>query len=277
VHLGHVTDGELPIWVAHGLVDTVGVLHDGLRENSSSDDPQDLARDRTLFPDPEGVGRWALQTYFRLLESGVRIPPAAGSGADASGNPLGYARVYVHCGDLFSPAAWWQGLRAGRVVVTNGPLLRPHVNGQLPGYVFRGQPGQPLQLEVELRLSTADKIRYLELIQNGRPVQQVRLEDWASRGGKLPPVIFEQSGWLLVRAVAEHPTAYRAALSGPYYVEFAGRPRISRQATQFFLDWVDQRARQPQAGSDAAQAQRSLELRQARDFWQQRLSAATVD
>lgn len=34
--------------------------------------------------------------------------------------------------------AWWEGLREGKVVVTNGPL-RPKVNGQPPGHVFQAK------------------------------------------------------------------------------------------------------------------------------------------
>ncbi len=277
VHLAHVCSWDLPVWVAHSALDTVGLMHDGVLEESSRDAPQDRPRDPVLFPDPEGVGRWSQQTYFQLLETGIRLPPAAGSGADASGNPLGLPRVYVHCGDAFSPDAWWDGLRAGRVVVTNGPLIRPRINGQLPGHVFQARTGQTLQLQVELKLSTADKIRYLEIIYNGRPAQQVRLEDWAANQGRLPPIVCQRSGWVLVRVVAEHPTAFRSAVSGPFYVEFDDRPRISRQACQFFLDWVYQRARQIKLPDPQQREALLLQHRVARDFWQGRCEAATVD
>ena len=40
------------------------------------------------------------------------------------------------------------------------------------------------------------------------------------------------------------PQTYRYAMTAPYYVEFDYQPRISKQAAQFFLDWVYQRARQ---------------------------------
>jgi hypothetical protein len=276
VHLAHVTCWDLPVWIAHDLVDSVGVLHDGLQEASSVEMPADRPRDQLLFPDPDGIGRWAQHVYFQLLESGVRVPPAAGSGSDGSGNPLGYSRVYVHCGEQFLPATWWDGLHNGRVVVTNGPLLRPQLNGQLPGQVFRGRPGETLSLEVTLQLSTQDKVRYLEIIQNGRPVHQVRLEDWVKQSGQLPPVVFDRSGWVLVRAVAEHPRGYRAALSGPYYVEF-DEPRISRKAAEFFLDWVYQGAQRIRLDDPEQQRAVLLEHRQARDFWRERVDRSTVD
>ncbi len=111
VHLTHVTAQDLPVWIALGLVDSVGLLHDGLRGQSSVEVASDRPLDPVLFPPPAGVGRWSQQVYFRLLETGLRLPPAAGSGANRGPNPLGYHRVYVHCGDKFSPAAWWEGLR----------------------------------------------------------------------------------------------------------------------------------------------------------------------
>lgn len=277
VHLTRASAWDLPVWIAHQQIDSIGLLHDGLQQEASKLDASDRPADPVLYPGAAGPARWAQQIYFRLLDTGHRIAPAAGSGVDGGSNPLGYHRVYVHCGDAFSPDAWLEGLQAGRVMVTNGPLLRPRVNGQLPGHVFTATPGQRLELEAALHLSTQDKIQYLELIQNGRPVHQVRLEDWAKQQGRLPPVVFEQSGWMLIRAVADHPSGYIAAVTGAYFVEFDGQPRISREAAQFFLDWVYQRARQiaQTGGSDAHEV---LEQhRVARDYWQQRLEAANVD
>ena len=181
LHLATVVEADLPVWVARQRLDSVGILHAGIGWQGSQDPATGQPRDSTLFPDPLGTGRWAQEVYFRLLETGHRIPPGAGSGAGATDNPPGYNRVYVYCGQKFSPQAWWDGLRAGRVVITNGPLLRPYVNGQPPGHVFNARAGEELELIVELKLGTQEKIHYLEIIQNGRPVQQVRFEDWAAR------------------------------------------------------------------------------------------------
>ena len=61
--------------------------------------------------------------YFKLLDCGLRIPPTAGSGSGVSPNPAGYNRVYVHLDGSFDYQQWWKSLKAGQVVVTNGPLL----------------------------------------------------------------------------------------------------------------------------------------------------------
>jgi hypothetical protein len=276
VHLTRASAWDLPAWLASGQLNSIGLFHDGLGLLKSQLDPTDRPADPVLFPAPQGPGRWAQQIFFRLLDTGHRVAPAAGSGTDGSGNPLGFHRVYVHCGEQFTPEAWWEGLQAGRVMLTNGPLLRPRVNGQLPGHVFEARAGDRVELEVELQLSTQEKIQYLEIIQNGRPVQQVRLEDWAKQAGRLPPVVFDASGWMLVRVAADDPLGFRGAITGPYYVEFDGQPRISREASQFFLDWVYERARELTKGAGPDTRDLLEHHRVARDYWRDRLAHANA-
>ena len=92
---------------------------------------------------------------------------------------------------------------------------------------------------------------YLEVIQNGAAVQVVRLSDWAESGGRLPPVAFRESGWLLVRAVTEADDRYQLASSAPSFVESVSGPRVSAEAVRFFLDWLAE-ARERFADQDAA-------------------------
>jgi hypothetical protein len=191
-------------------------------------------------------------------------------------NPVGYNRVYVHCGEELTWDKWWEGLRAGRVVVTNGPLLMPQVNGELPGHVFRADAGQSVDLQIALNLSTRDKIEYLEVIRDGKTVHEVRLDQWAKSGGMLPTVTFDQSGWLLIRAVTNNPKTYRFASTGPYYVEIDQQPRISKASAQFFYDWVIERAGRIKLTDEKQKAEVLDYHRQARDFWKKRVEEANA-
>lgn len=277
VHLNRIDSLDFPVWVASGKLDSVGLLHPGLLEAGSNDDDTARARDPVLFPDPYGVGRWSQDIYFRTLNLGLRLAPAASSGAGINDNPVGYNRVYVHCGEQFSPQAWWQGLQAGRVLITNGPLLRPRANGQLPGHEFRSL-GDAIQLEVEAQLSTREKIDYFEIIQDGRSVVQVRLEDWAAKGGRLPPVTFSKNGWMVVRVVTRNTDTYRCACSGPFYVSFPNRDETTPDATslKFFLDWVYERARAIKL--PPAEHEKVMRYhRAARNYWQALLEAAETE
>jgi hypothetical protein len=273
------------VWVALGKCDTIGLANnhqqrDGMLDNEAWGKPRDTA----LFPPPHGNGRWSQYVYYQLLNAGLKIPPSAGSASGVLPNPVGYNRVYVHCGEELTWDAWWENLRLGRVFVTNGPLLRPRVlgpgadqEGALPGFTFQAEKNQTVELQIELRLSTRDPIEYLEVVQNGKTVHEVRLDQWAKAGGNLPPVKFDRSGWMLVRAVTSNPKTYRFASTGPYYVEIGYQPRVSKQAAQFFLDWVMERARRIKL-DDPDQRREVIEYhRQARDFWQNKVAEANAD
>jgi hypothetical protein len=268
---------DTPVWVATGMCSSIGVCHnhfwrDGVMENEAWGKP----RDKTLFPGTAGNGRWTQTIYFHLLNSGLRLPPSAGSASGVLPNPVGYNRVYVHCGEDFTWENWWSNLRAGRVMVTNGPLLRPLVNDKLPGHVFQGEAGQTLEFETALSLSTRDKIEYLEIIKNGEVIESVRLDDYVKAGGKLPKIKFTESGWFAIRAVANHPTTYRFALTGPYYVEFGYKPRVSKASSQFFLDWVNERISQIKLDDPDKQREALAPLLAAKEYWTGRVEAANA-
>src|SRR6185503_5613712 len=108
------------------------------------------ARDKTLYPSPLGNGRWTQDIYFHLLNSGLRVPPSAGSASGVLPNPVGYNRVYVHTGERLDYEAWWQGLKTARSFVTNGPLLLVRADDKLPGEVFEWKAPQKIKLHVQL-------------------------------------------------------------------------------------------------------------------------------
>jgi hypothetical protein len=252
---------DLPLLVAANKLDSVQIAmphfrRDGVVTHEAGGRPRDPAD----YPGSHGNARWSMDIYYHLLNCGLRLPPTAGSGSGwtptsastgsargkrsppvtANINPLGYNRVYVQVAGDFTWQKWWEALRAGRSMVTNGPLIRPSVEGQPPGYVFKADRGQTVELEVGLSLSTRDKISYLEIVKNGVTERSVRLREWKERGGRLPPLRFTESGWFLIRAVADEPSTYRFAATAPYYVEIGYQPRISRSSARFFLDWCRQ-------------------------------------
>jgi hypothetical protein len=259
---------DVPLWVALGQLDSIQLANSNLaRKSAVKNEAGGKPRDMLFFPGADGNGRWSERIYYHLLNCGLRIPPTAGSGSGTMPNPLGYNRVYAHVEGPFTYEKWWAALRQGRVVVTNGPLIRPTVEGQMPGHVFHADAGQELELEVGLTLSTRDRVSYLEIIKNGELAHQVRLDEWAQMGGKLPPMTFKESGWFLIRAVTSVPDTYRFATTGPYYVQIGYQPRVSKSSAQFFLDWVTERAKNLKL-KDADQREAVLKYqRQARDFW----------
>jgi hypothetical protein len=192
-------------------------------------------------------------------------------------NPVGYNRVYVHLDGDLTYAKWWDGVRAGRVFVSNGPLLRCRANGERPGHVFRAAQGETLSVHLEAELDSRDPVTALEIIQNGREVRRVPFSDW-KRTGSMGTVTFQESGWFLVRAIADVPHTFRFASTGPFYVEIGpGVRRVSRVSAQFFLDWVRERMGQIKL-DDPAQREEVLGYqRQAEQFWREKLVHANAE
>lgn len=277
VNIARPNSWELPIWLASRQVNSFSLLDGSIwRAGHMKQPPTGKPADRDFYPPPQGLGRWYTETYFKILNSGLRVSPVAGSGSGKSPNPVGYNRTYVYCGAKCSYESWWENLRAGRVMVTNGPLMIPHVNGELPGHVFQGDAGRKVTLSTSLQLHTRERIDYLEVIKNGEVAAEVRL-DRANQGARIPDVEFRESGWMLIRTVTT-AGVYRQAMTGPFYVQFPENPRrISRRAAEFFLDWTREAAERIDlpAGPDRDSVIRYY--RATRKFWMERAKAANVD
>jgi len=271
---------DLPLLIAHDGIDSIRVVHERMcRDEIVKSEAGLKQREAMRYPGIEGPALWSQDIYFRLLESGIRIPPTAASASGEMPNPVGYNRVYVFLEEPFSVEAWWSGLRAGRVTVGNGALLQPWVEGRRPGHVFRSPEGTPLQFEPLLSLSYRgqEPIRYIEMVRNGEVVYSLTLKEYAERQGKLLPLEFEQSGWFLIRVVSEVQQTYRFTMTAPYYVEIGGKPRVSRRAAQFFLDWVYERARQIRLSDASEQAHVIAAHRRARDYWRELVDDANAE
>src|SRR5439155_51133 len=86
------------------------------------------------------------EVWYRLLNTGFRLP--AGAGTDAMANfaalhgPVGMNRVFVHSGPRLDYRGWLAALKAGRTFVSNGPLLGVTLNARGGGCRLVGQVGR---------------------------------------------------------------------------------------------------------------------------------------
>ena len=271
---------DVPLWLASGKMNSIGIANNHqcrsrMLENEAWGRPRDVER----LPNPRGNGFWTQEIYYHILNSGLRIPPSAGSASGVLPNPVGYNRVYVHLNEPFTRDSWFQGLTAGRCFATNGPLLLVRADGELPGAVFRNPAGETLTLEISIELTSNDPVSSLEIIQNGEIVQKIACE--SDRTQRLETTLeTDSSGWFLIRAIADIGHTFRFATTGPFYVEDESKaPRISRRSAQFFLDWVDERIERVRANV-TNNTQRADVLQwhtQARTFWEERLKTANAE
>ncbi len=250
---------DTPLWLSTGKVDSIGLAHNHMnRREVLGNEAWGRPRDSERYPGIHGNGLYTQDLYYKILNSGFRMPPSAGSASGVLPNPVGYNRVYVHTGDAFEWDSWWEGLRAGRCFVTNGPLLRLTANGQVPGEVFNSE--SPLKLRIEGKLDSRDAIDRVELIHNGN-IRQIELPT---------DIELEESGWFLVRAITDVKETFRFASTAPWYVEIGGKPMPpNREAATFFLKWAkERRANVAEAISDPDRKRELIDIHdRGIDFW----------
>jgi hypothetical protein len=268
---------DVPVWLASGKMNSIGIANNHqCRDRMYANEAWGRPRDAVRLPEPLGNGFWTQEIYYHILNSGLRIPPSAGSASGVLPNPVGYNRVYVHRDDEFTPESWFRGLAAGRCFVTNGPLLVCRANDQLPGTAFQRTTDDPHRVKLEIDLTSWDRVPQIEVIYNGAVHTTIpgadRQEQKHSVELELPG-----DGWFLVRAITDQKRTFRFASTGPFYLETAGKgPPVSRPSAQFFLDWVDERIERVKANvADEADREGVLLFHgQAREFWAERVASA---
>jgi len=279
---GHVTaasplEPDLPLWIARDFLDSLCILgpeieaYQFAEKHPLAEQAADIRKG-----DVTGKARLALDVYYKLLETGVRLPPVAANGTDEEDESSRLDRVYARVEGDYTPDAWWDAVDAGKVFVTNGPLLRASVEGHPPGHVFPINIGEKHEFQIALSLATRQTIAYLEVIKNGEKDLEISLDEYKDRRGILPPIRFTDSGWFLVRVVTQESGYFQYATTAPFYVEANGQPRISKSAAEFFRDWVFRRAMSIDL-PDGDQRNEIIDLqRDARDFWQERAKMANA-
>lgn len=271
---------DVPIWLASGQIDSIGLANNHMcRSSVYASEAWGRPRDVKRLPPPLGNGYWTQEIYYHLLCCGLRVPPSAGSASGVLPNPLGYNRVYVYVGRDLSYRKWWEGMKAGRSFVTNGPLLICKAGGRLPGHVFRDDDGREIKIEVNVSLTTLENVPAIEIVKNGRVERSVP-PDQVSAAGGLGTVTFKRSGWFLVRAITDNRRTFRFASTAPYYVETGkAKRRISRRSARFFLDWVNERAERVKLKLDDPQKLREVLVHheKAREFWEDVVARANAE
>ena len=276
IDIAQPTAWDLPILVGLGLADSYRVLPSSLARDKVDVTPFGKPFDRSLYAGRDGPTRFACDVYFHLLNCGLKIVPSAGSGSGLAPNPIGYNRVYTAVQrSQLDYRSWWEYYKLGRTMVTNGPILQPWANAMLPGATFTANAGETLTLDLLTNLTTRDPIEYLEVVKDGKVLHSVRLADWA-KSGHFPTTSFTESGWCLIRVFALHKSTVRVAMTAPWYVEIGGKPRVSKASAQFFLDWLEERAKILQIADEKERAAADAAIVEARAFWQKKIAEANA-
>jgi TolB protein len=234
------------------------------------------------FADPLATA----EVWHRLLNCGFRISAAGGTDAMANyasyRGPVGQNRVYVQTATE-SPdpsarvSAWLLGLKQGRSVATNGPLVYLEVNGQGPGSELSLDQPATVQLSGFLRSNTP--IDNLEILRNGKLVRRMALDPDRMSADFDLGLEMSDSGWILVRAWNNQASpdvldVYPYATTNPVFVTVGGQGIVSDQDADYFISWIDRvleaAETHPGYNNDAEREAVVSDIKQARQEFQAR-------
>lgn len=193
-------------------------------------------------PRPQPLLPW----WYRLLNAGVKLPLAGGSGKDSNRVPVGAVRTYAKLDGPFAYKDWIEAVRAGRTFVTNGPLLRLSVAGRGPGVTVEADG----LVSVRAEAVSAGPFEELEVVLGGevaagRDAGQDADGRWrAVVEAELDP---GKSTWFAARCVGPGVFAH----TSPVYVRAGGRPPTPdpsavaalRRCLDQTRDWVEHAGR----------------------------------
>lgn len=252
---------------AAGLARGQGALVGWVHPYDAAPDPQHDARLTNALPIVVALGkadyyevsgfsnyRETQEVWYRLLNCGFRLTAAGGSDAMANyaslRGPVGLNRVYVASeaaaasgGDAAARRdAWLEGLKAGRTMATNGPLLGLQVNGQGPGGEI-DLPGGAQRVSIDALLRSIVPVDHLEVVFNGEVIEAIDLPGARQAADFTGSVTVDRSGWLLLRAWNKdaHPDVFDRwpyATTNPVFIEIGGEPVRSAEDADYFLAWI---------------------------------------
>ena len=157
--------------------------------------------------------------WYDFLNLGFRLTPVAGSDWPYI-NVIGTVRSYVQVPDGPLLPGWFEGLRAGRTFVTNGPLLELAVEGWDMGGEIASVPRAGLSVRARARLSPdLGPLERFELVVHGDVVAAGSVDPGGASATLERRIEVPHGLWLAVRAFGAERTF---AHSAPVYVPVGG-------------------------------------------------------
>lgn len=168
------------------------------------------------------VDQVSINQYYPVLNCGFRIPTTVGT--DANARPMGKMRTYVYVDGDFTYEGWINGIRKGRTFVTNGPLLKFHVNNHMAGDVISMEKADKIRVYGSVFCETPQRV--LEVVLNGNVIAKIDNNDNREILEIYEEIYVEESGWIALRstsgAVVDWMDNAPSAHTSPIYIEIAG-------------------------------------------------------
>jgi hypothetical protein len=155
------------------------------------------------YPDtPDGMLWMNTDTYYRMLNCGLRLAAGAGSAVGAKTTPVGYNRSYVHTGGDASLKQFLESWRKGRNFVTNGPMVFLTADaGLTPGDEIP-LPARGGRVRVKATAVWDQPLRSLEIVRNGAVVTKAGTAQGRTGAQVSATLDITEGAWIVARATA---------------------------------------------------------------------------
>ncbi len=176
--------------------------------------------------------------WYHLLNAGLHVPVVGGSGKRDVSLPIGALRTYAHLGwdQPFSIAQWVAALRAGKTVVSRGPLLYCAVGTTQVGETLEQPSGfNHDPCNIQARMHTTNSKCTLEIVADGAVIA-ARADHANSICQINTKADLQQTGWWAARAWDEQ--GQLLAHTSPIYNHLA-RPVQRTVALAHLLQQLD--------------------------------------
>jgi len=152
-----------------------------------------------VYPNtPQGMMQMNTDTYYRLLNCGVKLAAGAGSATGAKENPVGFNRAYIRASPKDSLTGLLNKWKRGNNFVTNGPMLFLKTSkGFQPGDSINFNKGEKVLLEVEA-LSDSP-LKKVEIIVNGEVKKSFLLDGNKKKFKGSFQIKIQESSWIAAR------------------------------------------------------------------------------
>jgi hypothetical protein len=210
------------------------------------------------YPDTDlGMMDMNTETYYRLLNWGLKLAAGAGSATGFKQVPVGYNRTYVRAAREITLPEFYDAWAQGNNFVTNGPMLFLKAGpSNRPGDTI-ALPSEGGVVPLRVEVLSDQPLLTLELIVNGEVVADFPVS--GKRKGLFEhQVEIDRGSWIAARCRArdtlltdgelaayangerEQPSRLRYAHTSPVYVTVGGKLAAVRKSIEEGLRMLDQ-------------------------------------
>ncbi|MCK5469970.1 MAG: CehA/McbA family metallohydrolase [Cyclobacteriaceae bacterium] len=218
---------------------------------------------------PEGMMQMNTDTYYRLLNCGLKLAAGAGSATGAKETPVGFNRAYVRSSSDGSLKGSFEALKEGKNFVTNGPMLFLRTSeGLQPGDSLNMAGSKSITMEIEA--ISDSPLGVVDIVVNGEVVKSFPTDKNQKMFKGSFTLDVSESSWICARCtdtdmllnneeleeyrsprinLFQDPNRFRYAHTSPIYFYLNGEGIAVRESVEEGLKMIDAFAKFAQENS----------------------------